>query len=196
MTEPLSTTVAQRFNERTHIGYTSSMLGKDYDRQDCSLARSLEVVGERWTLLIVRDAFHGVRRFSDFQAHLDIPKAVLSDRLAGLVEDGILERRPDPSHAGRHLYELTAAGRDLWPALHALLVWGGRHRSPNSRVFKHAACGTLLNDAGYCTRCDLTPGPEDIVTEPRGRRAPLRDDPVAIALRAPHRLLEPIESYS
>src|SRR3954447_25595170 len=102
------------------------MLGNDYRRQDCALARALETVGERWTLLIVRDAFHGVQRFSDFQAHLDIPKAVLSDRLAGLVEDGVLDRLPDPEHAGRRLYRLTPAGRELWPALHALLVWGGR----------------------------------------------------------------------
>ena len=109
------------------------MLGKDYENQDCALARALEVVGERWTLLIVRDAFYGVRRFNDFQAHLDIPKAVLSDRLAGLVDEDILERRPDPSHAGRHLYELTPAGRDLWPAINALLAWGDRHRQTNSR---------------------------------------------------------------
>jgi len=169
------------------------VLGKDYEGQDCSLARALEVIGERWTLLIVRDAFHGVRRFNDFQAHLDIPKAVLSDRLSGLVEDGILERRSDPEHAGRQVYELTAAGRDLWPALHALLVWGGRHISPNSRIFRHAACSTALNDAGYCTMCGVTPAPEDIVSEPRPRRRPLREDPVAIALRAPHRLLEPVE---
>src|SRR6266516_1553440 len=114
------------------------MLGKDYEGQDCSLARALEAVGERWTLLIVRDAFYGVRRFSDFQAHLDIPKAVLADRLSGLVEAGILERAPDPDHAGRQLYELGRAGRDLWPVVHGLLVWGGRHRSPNSRLFKHA----------------------------------------------------------
>src|SRR6266545_1965551 len=91
-----------------------AMLGKDYQRQDCSLARALEAIGERWTLLIVRDAFYGVRRFNEFQAHLDVPKAVLSDRLSGLVDDGILERRPDPDRAGRHLYELTAAGRELW----------------------------------------------------------------------------------
>ncbi|MBV8713141.1 MAG: helix-turn-helix transcriptional regulator, partial [Solirubrobacterales bacterium] len=70
------------------------MLGKDYEAQDCSLARALEVIGERWTLLILRDAFFGVRRFNDFHVHLDIPKAVLSDRLSGLVEDGILEREP------------------------------------------------------------------------------------------------------
>jgi DNA-binding HxlR family transcriptional regulator len=168
------------------------MLGKDYERQDCSLARALEVIGERWTLLIVRDAFYGVRRFNDLQAHLDIPKAVLSDRLTGLAEDGILERSPDPEHAGRHLYELTAAGRDLWPALHALLVWGDHHRHPNSRTFKHMACGTRLDDRGHCTSCDVTPGPEHIVMELRRGRGKLRDDPVTVALRSPHRLLEPI----
>lgn len=168
------------------------MLGKDYERQDCSLARALEVIGERWTLLIIRDAFYGVRRFNDFQAHLDIPKAVLSDRLSGLVDDDILERATDPRHAGRHLYELTTAGRDLWPALHALLVWGGRHRHPNSRVFKHATCATRLDETGYCASCELTPGPIEILTERRRGRGKLRDDPVALALRAPHRLLDPI----
>jgi DNA-binding HxlR family transcriptional regulator len=170
------------------------MLGKDYQRQDCSLARALEVIGERWTLLIVRDAFYGVRRFNDFHAHLDIPKAVLSDRLSGLADDGILERRRDPDHAGRHIYELTPAGRDLWPVLHALLVWGGQHRSPNSRTFKHATCGTTLDDAGRCSTCQLTPGPEDIVMEPRPGRGTLRDDVVSSALRAPHRLLDPVET--
>jgi DNA-binding HxlR family transcriptional regulator len=172
------------------------VLGKDYTAQDCSLARALEVIGERWTLLILRDAFFGVCRFNDFQAHLDIPKAVLSDRLSGLVEDGILERRRDPQHAGRHLYQLTGAGRDLWPALHALLVWGDRHRAPNSRDFKHTACGTLLDDVAHCPTCDTTPDPRDISTEPRrssgGQAA--RHDPVSIALRTPHRLLEPLET--
>jgi DNA-binding HxlR family transcriptional regulator len=170
------------------------MLGKDYERQDCSIARALEVIGERWTLLIVRDAFYGVRRFNDFQAHLDVPKAVLSDRLAGLVDDGILERRPDPDHSGRHLYELTQAGRDLWPVLHSLLVWGGRHRYPNSRLFRHAACSTVLDDAGACSTCGVTPPPEDLVTEPRRGRGRLRDDPVSVALRRPHRLLEPVRT--
>lgn len=172
----------------------AGMLGKDYQHQDCSLARALEVVGERWTLLIVRDAFYGVRRFNDFQAHLDIPKAVLSDRLNGLVEDGILERVADPGHAGRHLYELTEAGRDLWPALHALLVWGDRHRYPSSRVFTHAVCGTRLDASGVCSTCGEAPGPEAIVMTLRRGRGMLRDDPVAAALRAPHRLLEPVET--
>src|SRR5262245_39004156 len=124
------------------------MLRKDYERQDCALARALETIGERWTLLIVRDAFLGVRRFSDFEAHLDIPKAERSERLRGLVEDGILARLPDPDHGGRHVYELTEVGRDLWPVLYSLLVWGGRHRYTNSRVFTHAECGTELDDRG------------------------------------------------
>jgi DNA-binding HxlR family transcriptional regulator len=169
------------------------MLGKDYDGQDCSLARALEVIGERWSLLIVRDAFYGVRRFNDFRVHLDIPRAVLSDRLSGLVDDGVLARRPDPDHAGRHLYELTAAGRDLWPVLSALLAWGGRYRYPNSRIFRHAACDSTLDERGQCATCALTPLPEDIVTEPRPGRRPRRDDPVAVALRMPRRLLEPLD---
>lgn len=168
------------------------MLGKDYEGQDCALARALEVIGERWTLLIVRDAFYGVHRFNDFQAHLDIPKAVLSERLNGLVEDGILQRLPDPAHAGRNLYQLTQAGRDLWPALHALLMWGNRYRQVNAQLFKHAVCGTALDDSGACPGCAVTPEPRDILTEPL--RQTKRDDPVAMTLRRPHRLLEPIQT--
>lgn len=166
------------------------MLGKDYEGQDCALARTLEVIGERWTLLIVRDAFYGVQRFNDFHAHLDVPKAVLSERLNGLAENGILERRPDPGHAGRHLYQLTQAGRDLWPVVHALLMWGNRYRQANPQLFNHAACGTTLDDRGTCPACGVTPAPEDILTEPLRRTK--RDDPVAVALRRPHRLLRPI----
>ena len=168
------------------------MLGKDYEDQDCALARALEVIGERWTLLIVRDAFYGVHRFNDFHAHLDIPRAVLSERLNGLVEDGIVERLPDPAHAGRHLYQLTQAGRDLWPALHALLMWGSRYRQVNALLFKHAPCGAALGDDGSCPGCGVTPAPEAILTEPLRRTR--RDDPVAMALRRPHRLLEPIQA--
>lgn len=171
-------------------GRVEAMLGKDYEGQDCALARALEVIGERWTLLIVRDAFYGVHRFNDFHAHLDIPKAVLAERLNGLADDGILERVPDPGHGGRNLYHLTQAGRDLWPALHALLMWGSRYRRVNAQLFKHVACGTALDDSSACPGCGVTPAPEDIFTEPL--RQTKRNDPVARALRRPHRLLEPI----
>lgn len=166
------------------------MLGKDYEGQDCALARALEVVGERWTLLILRDALYGVRRFSDFRAHLDIPKAILSARLNGLVDGGVLERLPDPEHGGRHLYQLTEAGKDLWPAVHALMVWGDRYRESSCRVFQHAACGTPLDDRGTCPRCKVAPGPDGVLAVPLRQTG--RDDPVARALRQPHRLLDPV----
>src|SRR6201996_7486183 len=94
-------------------------LPKDYTGEGCSLARALEVVGERWTLLIVRDAFFGVRRFSDFAAHLDIPRAVLTHRLAALVGAGVLAAAPGPH--GHDEYSLTAKGLDLWPVVRSLL---------------------------------------------------------------------------
>ena len=170
------------------------MLGKDYRDQDCALARALEVVGERWTMLILRDAFYGVRRFNDFHAHLDIPKAVLAERLSALVAQGVLERVRDPEHGGRFVYELSPSGRDLWPAMHALMSWGGRHRGPGSRVFMHASCETPLDERGWCPRCRLTPAPDEIITRPRTGRTSRREDPVAIAMREPHRLLEPLET--
>jgi DNA-binding HxlR family transcriptional regulator len=170
------------------------MLGKLYDRQqDCAIAGALEVIGERWTLLIVRDAMFGVRRFSDFQAHLDIPKAVLSERLNSLVGNGVLDRAPDPDHAGRQLYVLTEAGRELWPVIHAIVTWGGRHRRSNSRRFRHVVCGSELAADGSCRKCKLVPDVGDVITEPKPRRGGLRDDPVALALRKPHRMLQPLE---
>jgi DNA-binding HxlR family transcriptional regulator len=169
------------------------MLGKDYEHQDCAIASALEVIGERWTLLIVRDALFGVRRFSDFQAHLDVPKAVLSDRLNTLVEHRILKRRPDPQHPRRHFYELTDAGRELWPVVNALAVWSEHNRSPSSRLFRHATCGTPLDERAACPACQRTPPVEDVVMELRPGRRRLRDDPVEIALDTPHRLLEPID---
>jgi DNA-binding HxlR family transcriptional regulator len=169
------------------------VLGKDYARQDCALARALEVVGERWTLLIMRDAFFGVRRFSDFAAHLDIPRAVLADRLRGLVDDGLLQRRADPEHPGREMYELTTDGRELWPALHALMRWGARfHDKPQrTRRFLHEACDTRLDERGVCPRCGQAPPPEEIITSMPAKK-PSRTDPVSIALQQPRHLLDPL----
>jgi DNA-binding HxlR family transcriptional regulator len=165
-------------------------LPSDYDGQQCALARSLEVVGERWTLLILRDLFFGVRRFGELQAHLDIPRAVLSDRLATLVERGLVERRP--YCPGRDEFLLTPRGSELWPVLHALMQWGDRHfaAGPTRRLFAHAACGTDLDAAGRCPACAVEPAPEDVEMRPGpGAVGPGRDDPVSRALQAPHRLL-------
>ena len=99
---------------------------KSYSDMDCSLAQTLEVVGERWTLLILRDAFFGVRRFEQFQKRLGIARNILSARLATLVEAGILERRSLTEGGRRAEYHLTDKGRDLQPALLALTQWGDR----------------------------------------------------------------------
>jgi DNA-binding HxlR family transcriptional regulator len=171
------------------------VLGKDYDGQECALASTLEVLGERWTLLIVRDAFFGVRRYSDWVARLDIPRAVLSDRLRGLVEHGILVKRDDPDHAGRHLYELTPAGEELWPPLHALIAWGDRHRRPSTNTYRHAACESELGPGAMCPRCGVVARPADVLAVPRpagGRGG--RTDPVSLAMRGrTRRLLEPVD---
>jgi DNA-binding HxlR family transcriptional regulator len=170
------------------------MLPSLYEKQDCSLARALEVVGERWTLLIMRDAFYGVRRFNDFSAHLDAPRTVLSTRLRTLVDAGLLERDPDPEHAGRYLYELTGEGRSLWPALYALRSWGERHAGRSvqpRRVFVHDECGERLDDSARCPVCEVLPQPEHVIVKPLGRPGPgARTDPVARGLLQPHRLLD------
>jgi DNA-binding HxlR family transcriptional regulator len=169
------------------------MLGKDYEGQECALASALEVLGERWTLLIVRDALFGVRRYSDWVARLDIPRAVLSDRLRGLVAHGILVQREDPDRAGRHVYELTDAGAALWPAIHALIAWGAAHRRPSTNRYVHAACGTELGPGAVCPACAFVPPARDVLVVPAAGGRGGRTDPVSAVLRAPRRLLEPVE---
>ncbi len=169
-------------------------LGSDYEGQNCSLARSLEVVGERWTLLILRDLFLGVRRFSELRAHLDIPPAVLSARLARLVDHGLVERRP--YRPGRDELLPTGCALELWPAVYALLQWGDRHQGADGgprRLFAHAGCGTDLDGTGACPTCERVPEVAEIVTRPGpGKPSVVRSDPVSRALRRPHRLLTPL----
>jgi DNA-binding HxlR family transcriptional regulator len=165
-------------------------LGTDYAGQACSLARTLEVVGERWTLLILRDLFFGVRRFSDLQRHLDVPRAVLSARIAMLVDGGLVERRP--YRPGRDELLLTDRGEELWPSVHALMQWGERHRSPGGarRVFVHVECGTEIGAAGHCAACGREPGPAELEMRPGpGAGPPARDDAVPVARGQPRRLL-------
>jgi DNA-binding HxlR family transcriptional regulator len=173
-------------------------LGKDYDFQDCPIARALELVGERWTILVIRDCFLGVRRFNDFLAHLDIPRAVLTNRLERLVREGILERRE--YSPGRNEYLLTDRGRSLWPILHSLAEWGDQQAAPHAgrrRVFAHAKCGTDLDAAGACPRCRRVPDAADIEIRPGpGAELALRDDRVTRALLGPHRILQPLELTS
>lgn len=173
-------------------------LGIDYTGQDCALARALELVGERWTMLIVRDCFFGVRRFGDFLVHLDISKAVLAQRLSGLVDAGLLNRvsRSEGHERGHDDYVPTPALERLWPAVFALSHWGEEHTAKpegRRRRFMHSACGADLGPFGLCPSCGVPPQPRDIDTEiGPGYDPDLRSDAVSMHLRARRRLLTPI----
>ncbi|MEU7510602.1 helix-turn-helix domain-containing protein [Streptomyces sp. NPDC042898] len=144
-------------------------LPRDYRGQTCALSRSMEIVGERWTLLILRDAFYGVRRFGEFAAHLAVPRAVLTDRLATLVEAGVLDRRPEPGTGRREVYVLTPKGIALWPAVRALTAWGEEFYAAEGgprRVFRHVGDEAPIDAGGRCTGCGTAVPVEDILVTP------------------------------
>lgn len=105
------------------------MLKRDYEGQNCSIARALEILGERWTLLIIRDAFLGLRRFDELQRSLGVARNILAARLARLVDEGILEEVRYSTHPERFEYHLTQKGRDLGIALAGLRQWGDKYVS-------------------------------------------------------------------
>ena len=144
------------------------MLHRTYEDQNCSIARTLELIGERWTILIVRDAFFGVRRFDDFQRSLGLSRGVLADRLNRLVEAGIFERRPYQENPERHEYRLTEKGRDLWSVTMALVKWGDRYEAENGppRIFLHRDCGGEVTDRRTCAKCGAELNPRDVEWRP------------------------------
>lgn len=161
------------------------VLGKTYDSQICSIARSLEVVGERWSMLIVRDAlFAGVTRFNDFQHNLGVATNVLKARLDGFVDAGIMERRRVSEDSEQHEYVLTDKGRDLAPALIALTEWGDRWAAPDGPPihYRHAGCEGAVRHQLVCEHhgpvddreVTVTPGP-GMPAEYLARRRPRRD---------------------
>jgi DNA-binding HxlR family transcriptional regulator len=131
------------------------VLHRTYENQNCSIARTLEVIGERWTILILRDAFLGVRRFDDFQEDLGVSRGILASRLQGLCDEGILERRRYQESPERFEYRLTEKGRDLWPILHSLVTWGDRYEAEKGppRLFFHRGCGGAVDDRRTCAKC-------------------------------------------
>jgi DNA-binding HxlR family transcriptional regulator len=138
-----------------------------WDRSRCSVAGTLAVVGEKWSLLVLREAFLGVRRFADFQRILGAPKAVLSDRLATLVEQEILARVPYQADGERqrHEYRLTDKGRDLYPTLVALMQWGDRYLvadAPPPVALEHRDCGAAVHLELRCEAGHSVAGPRDV----------------------------------
>ena len=142
------------------------MLQREYPDQVCSIARALEVIGERWTLLIVRDAvIDGMTRYEEFQDSLGIASNVLANRLKLLCDEDVLERVPDETRPGRPKYVVTDKGRELAPVLFALMKWGDRHYPTENgppRLTLHAGCGGNIGPDWHCERCGKQARPGEL----------------------------------
>lgn len=128
---------------------------KSFVDMACSVAQCLEVVGEWWSLLIVRDAFLGVTRFDAFRERLGISRNILNQRLGGLVDAGVLSKEAYSEHPPRYDYRLTAKGRDLWPVLTAMRQWGDRYAAPQGPPLqiRHKSCGNIVDAVMVCSSC-------------------------------------------
>ena len=138
-----------------------------YQASNCSIARTLQVMGEKWTLLIMRESFYGATRFEQFHSVLQCPRNLLSERLTKLVEEGLLERSEyrEPGSRARHEYRMTDVGRELVPILLALREWGDRHKSDPEGppvLARHAGCGNELRVTLRCESGHEVAGPDDI----------------------------------
>src|SRR5262245_24391100 len=143
---------------------------------NCSVAQCLEVVGEWWSMLIVRDAFLGVSRFDQFQERLGISRNILNQRLNRLVSNGVLRRVPYQHHPPRHDYRLTGKGLDLWPVLTAMRQWGDTYAAPDGPPLElvHRDCGQVCGAVMTCSACGKPVGPRNVQAVPgRGALEPL-----------------------
>lgn len=145
------------------------MRWEELDRECCSLARTLSVVGDRWTLMVLRECFLGRRRFEEFEARLGIARHVLADRLKKLTEAGVLAKIAYQERPRREEYRLTEKGLDLYPAILALVQWGDRHMAgpegaPLHRIHKH--CGKVMEGRMVCSECGEPVAARDLRVEP------------------------------
>jgi DNA-binding HxlR family transcriptional regulator len=131
------------------------MLPSTYSGQNCSIAKSLELLGERWTLLVIREAFLGTRRFEAFLERLDVARNILSARLQRLVDEGVLEKVAYQERPARYEYRLTQKGTDLWPIIVSLLQYGDRYYAPDGPpvVLRHRECGGEVDSHRMCAKC-------------------------------------------
>ena len=152
------------------------MARTDFSLMNCSIARTLEVIGERWSLLIVRDAFYGVRRFDDFRTDLGIARNVLTDRLTTLVAQGVFERRQYEERPPRYEYLLTDKGRELLPVILTMMRWGDRWESEDMPpvTLTHTTCGHETTPVVACSHCSHELGWGQLRTDPIPVRLPAR----------------------
>jgi DNA-binding HxlR family transcriptional regulator len=136
-----------------------------FSRWPCSVARTVDILGDWWTPLVLREAFYGVRRFDDFQSALGIGRNVLTQRLGRLVEEGILERKQYSEHPPRSEYRLTEKGRDFWPVLAAMMAWGDRWLDGGKGapvVLHHSTCDHDTEAVVVCSHCGEPLGIRDV----------------------------------
>jgi len=136
--------------------------------QACSIASTVDVIGDRWSLLVLRNIFRGRRRFSEIQTDLGIAKNLLAGRLTKLLDHGVIERVPYQERPTRYDYRLTPKGADLSTALIALMGWGDRWYADGGAptILIHESCGEPLKQSVRCTRCDQTVTPGNIASRP------------------------------
>jgi DNA-binding HxlR family transcriptional regulator len=141
---------------------------KSFREVNCSVAQGLELIGEWWTLLIIRDTFMGVTRFDDFQHRLGISRNVLNQRLTRLVDEGILRKVPYQDRPVRYDYRLTEKGIDLWPVITAIRQWGDKYAAPNGPPIQvvHKSCGHLSEAIMHCSACGMAMGARDVRAAP------------------------------
>jgi len=145
------------------------MLGQDYADQTCSIARALEIVGERWTLLILRDVLLGRHRFDELIDSVGVTRTVLTQRLRHLVTAGVLERRPYQQRPERFEYHLTTKGKHLTPVIAQLMWWGDRYYPEPAgppRLLVHEDCGGPVEASYRCAACRAELGPDEVATRP------------------------------
>jgi DNA-binding HxlR family transcriptional regulator len=123
--------------------------------KECAMARTWAIIGERWTMMILRECFRGVRRFEDIQVKLQLGRNILSERLQMLVEEGILDRRQYQNNPVRHEYVLTEKGEDLYPVLLAMLRWGNKYKVEVPPLqLMHKNCGHIMQPMTVCDGCE------------------------------------------
>jgi DNA-binding HxlR family transcriptional regulator len=147
------------------------MRWRELDREKCSIARTVAVIGDRWTLLVLRECFLRVRRFDEFQAKLGITRHVLADRLRKLVKAGVLERKAYQERPRRYEYRLTARGLDLHPLMLALVHWGNVHLAPAGNrpvLHVHKPCGHVFDPVTSCSACGEPVTAREVEVRPGG----------------------------
>ena len=158
--------------------YDDAMKWLEVSTENCTVQRTLDLVGEKWTLLILRDASNGVHRFDELRRHIGLSEAVLSDRLRTLTAAGIMKAVPyqDPGSRIRHEYRLTRKGWDLWPVLVALRQWGEKYEGdPQGPILdiRHSECGAPVRVVVECVEEHAALTPSDVTVRPGPAAQPL-----------------------